>query len=82
VLYEYGLIISEFAILSPVETSQVVLGSLIPMDVPTQVAWHMRGCLRNGGSEEDVEYAKDITLTICGTLGWTLYNDIPTIPAA
>lgn len=51
---EYGAYMSETSILSPIETSMTTIASLLPMDVPTQVQWHMRGLLRNGGTEEQI----------------------------
>lgn len=69
--------ISEFKILNPVETSQVVLGSLIPLDVPLQVRWHMRGLIRNGGTEEQLKYAVDIATKICEAMEVNLKSDLP-----
>lgn len=51
---EYGTYMSETKILSPIETSMTTIASLLPMDVPAQVKWHMRGLLRNGGTEEQI----------------------------
>lgn len=45
---------SETKVLSPVATSMTTIASLLPMDVPTQVKWHMRGLLRNGGSKVEI----------------------------
>jgi len=75
---EYGLYLSDFSILSPVETSQIVLAGLIPYDVP-QVRGHMRGLLRNGGNEKDLEYVIDIALKIARGMGVSLKLQIPDI---
>jgi hypothetical protein len=75
---EYGLYLSDFSILSPVETSQIVLAGLIPYDVP-QVRGHMRGLLRNGGNEKDLEYVIDIALKIAKGMGVPLKLQIPDI---
>jgi hypothetical protein len=74
---EYGMYMSEFSILGPAETSQVVLGALLPLDVPVQVKWHMRGLIRNGGSEEQLKYAMDIVTRIVKELGVNLTSGIP-----
>jgi len=75
-LSEYGMHISEFSILGPVGTSQVVLGSLISLDVPTQVKWHMCGLIRNNGNKEQLKYAIDITTEICKVLEMPLKSEI------
>ena len=75
---EYGLYLSDFSILGPVETSQIVLAGLIPYDVP-QVRGHMRGLLRNGGNEKDLEYVIDISLSIAKAMGVPLRLQIPNI---
>lgn len=69
--------ISEFKIIGPVETSQIVLGSLIPLDVPIQVRWHMRGLRRNGGTTEELKYAVDIAKMISDAMGVTLKTKLP-----
>jgi hypothetical protein len=74
--------LSEFAILGPVETSQVVLAALLPLDVPIQVKWHMRGLIRNGGSQEQLQYAMDIALRICKDMGVQLQSGVPSLSAA
>lgn len=75
---EYGFYLSDFSILGPVETSQVVLAGLIPYDVP-QVRGHMRGLLRNGGNEKDLEYVIDIALAVAKAMGVPLKLQIPNI---
>jgi hypothetical protein len=79
---EYGMYLSEFSILNPVETSQVLLASLIPLDVPTQVKWHMRGLIRNGGTDEDIKYVVDIASQIYQAMGVTLRTELPSISVA
>jgi hypothetical protein len=79
---EYGMYMSEFAVLNPVETSQVTLGSLLPLDLPRQVTWHMRGLIRNGGTMDQLKYALDITSEICRELKVDLLAEIPPLSAA
>ncbi|GAB7356843.1 hypothetical protein MBLNU459_g7717t1 [Dothideomycetes sp. NU459] len=74
---EYGSYMSENAILSPIETSQVTLASLLPLDVPTQVKWHMRGLIRNGGTEEQVRYALEIAKDVVDAAEVSLKHDVP-----
>ena len=74
---EYGYCLADFGILSPVETSQCVVASLIPQDVATQIRWHTRGLVRNGGTETDLKYAVDITTMITDALGLKIAAPIP-----
>jgi hypothetical protein len=74
--------LSEFSILNSVETSQVLLASLIPLDVPTQVKWHMRGLIRNGGTDEDIKYVVDIASQIYQAMEVTLRTELPPISVA
>lgn len=68
---------SELSILSKIETSQITIGALLPLDVPTQVKWHMRGLVRVGGTEEQVRYALDIAKEILEAAQIVLRNPIP-----
>lgn len=76
---EYGMYLSETKLLSPVETSMTTIASLLPMDVPTQVKWHMRGLLRNGGSEAEVEYALELAKGAVDVSGLVLRGGIPEV---
>jgi alkylhydroperoxidase/carboxymuconolactone decarboxylase family protein YurZ len=58
---EFGSYLSETKILSPIETSMITIAALLPMDVPTQVKWHMRGLLRNDGNEAQIVEALQLT---------------------
>jgi hypothetical protein len=71
--------LAEMSILGPVETSQVVLGSLIPQDLPTQVRWHMRGFVRNGGNQEQMQYTVDIVNKICKEMDINIKTAIPSV---
>jgi hypothetical protein len=82
VIMEYGMYLSEFSILNPVETSQVLLASLIPLDVPTQVKWHMRGLIRNGGNDENLKYVVDIASQICRAMDVILRTELPPLSVA
>lgn len=68
---------SENTILSPIETSQITLAALLPLDVPTQVKWHMRGLIRNGGSVEQVQYALDIAAKVVDVAEVGLKHGVP-----
>jgi alkylhydroperoxidase/carboxymuconolactone decarboxylase family protein YurZ len=76
---EYGMYMSETKILSPIETSMTTIASLLPMDVPTQVRWHMRGLLRNNGTEEQILEALKVAKGAVDVSGVVLKGSIPEV---
>lgn len=77
VTYIYGYYQSDTSILDAITTSQLNIATLIPMDVTAEVAWHMRGTIRNGGTEDQLHVARDIALTVCGICEVELKNEMP-----
>jgi hypothetical protein len=77
VTYIYGYYQSDTSILDAITTSQLNIATLIPMDVTAEVAWHMRGTIRNGGTEEQLHAARDIALTVCDICEVQLKNEMP-----
>ncbi|KAH8176645.1 hypothetical protein LIA77_05063 [Sarocladium implicatum] len=73
----YGYYQAETSILDAVTTSQLNIATLIPMDVTAEVAWHTRGLIRNGGTEEQLNAAQDIALTVCAICEVQLKNEMP-----
>ncbi|KAM5351011.1 hypothetical protein ACJ41O_003734 [Fusarium nematophilum] len=66
VTYIYGYYQSDTAVLDAVTTSQLNIATLVPMDVAAEVGWHMRGTIRNGGTEEQLRAAWEIAVEVCG----------------
>lgn len=60
----YGQVLSYSDILSPRETSFVVLAALIPQDVNPQLKGHLQGALNNGATVDEVNAVRQITLRI------------------
>lgn len=60
-----------------ITTSQLNIASLVPMDVTAEVAWHMRGLIRNGGTEEQLRFALNTTMEICRITDVRLKNQMP-----
>ncbi|KAH7162098.1 hypothetical protein B0J13DRAFT_632930 [Dactylonectria estremocensis] len=77
VTYIYGYYQSDTSILDAITTSQLNIATLVPMDVAAEVAWHMRGTIRNGGTEHQLKAAYDIALAVCGLCEVTLKNEMP-----
>lgn len=73
----YGYYQSEVSIVDAVTTSQLNIATLIPMDVPGEVGWHMRGLMRNGGSEEQLEFALKVTMEVVAICEVRLKNEMP-----
>lgn len=77
VTYIYGYYQSDTSILDAVVTSQLNIATLVPMDVAAEVAWHMQGLIRNGGSEEQLNAAYGITTIVCEICEVDLKNKMP-----
>ena len=77
VTYIYGYYQSDTSILDAVATSLLNVATLVPMDVPAEVGWHMRGTIRNGGSEESLKVVCEITMKICEICEVGLKNEMP-----
>ncbi|KAF7544142.1 hypothetical protein G7Z17_g10185 [Cylindrodendrum hubeiense] len=74
VTYIYGYYQSDTSVLDSITTSQLNIATLVPMDVAAEVAWHMRGTIRNGGTEDQLKAAYDIALTAWDTHGRSGYQ--------
>lgn len=77
VTYIYGYYQSDTSILDAITTSQLNIATLVPMDVTAEVAWHMRGTIRNGGTEEQLKAAYDIAIEVCKICQVQLKNEMP-----
>ena len=77
VTYIYGYYQSDTSILDAITTSQLNIATLVPMDVTAEVAWHMRGVVRNGGTEEQLHAAYDIAIQVCNICDVQLKNQMP-----
>jgi hypothetical protein len=73
----YGYYQSDVSILGAITTSQLNIATLIPMDVTAEVAWHMRGLMRNGGTSEQLQFASDIAAEACRLCDVQLKNRMP-----
>jgi hypothetical protein len=73
----YGYYQSDISIIGAITTSQLNIATLIPMDVTAEVAWHMRGLMRNGGTSEQLTFASDIAAEACKICEVQLKNRMP-----
>ncbi|KAF7546421.1 hypothetical protein G7046_g9309 [Stylonectria norvegica] len=67
----YGYVLSNNSVLSPAETSFVLIASLIPQDVNPQLKGHLRGAMNGGASVEEVRAVRDVVIRICEASGMT-----------
>lgn len=65
----YGLLQSDVSIIDRVLTSQIAVAALVCMDSPEQVAWHVKGLLRNGGTREQAAMTVDTARRVCEVTG-------------
>jgi hypothetical protein len=77
VTYIYGYYQSDVSVIDAITTSQLNIATLVPMDVTSEVGWHMRGLMRNGGTEEQLKFAFDTTMEIVQICEVHLKNTMP-----
>lgn len=65
----YAPLLSFTKVLSPMETSLVVIACLIPQDVNPQLKGHLKGALNNGASAEEIESLRQMSMVICQWCG-------------
>ncbi|KAL1895245.1 hypothetical protein Sste5346_005391 [Sporothrix stenoceras] len=73
----YGYYQSDTSVLGPITTSQLNIATLVPMDVTAEVAWHMRGVIRNEGTRADLDYAFETAMAVCQVCDVRLKNTMP-----
>ncbi|EPY50672.1 fungal protein [Schizosaccharomyces cryophilus OY26] len=62
--YAYGKVLSFNEILSPLETSLMIIASLVPQDVNPQLRGHLKGALNHGATKEQVMGARNVSIAI------------------
>ncbi|KIL90548.1 hypothetical protein FAVG1_06281 [Fusarium avenaceum] len=65
----YGYVLSNTDVLTPAETSFVLIASLIPQDVNPQLKGHLRGALNGGATADEVRAVRDVVIKICEASG-------------
>ncbi|KAB5554913.1 hypothetical protein GE09DRAFT_1287368 [Coniochaeta sp. 2T2.1] len=75
----YGYYQSDLSILGAVETSMLNIASLMPMDVAEEVGWHLRGLVRNGGTESQARETVGLVRGVMEVTGVVLRNEMPLV---
>lgn len=77
--YVYGLYQSERSVLDDLMISQITIASLLTMDYPTQLGWHMRGWINLGGTKEQVKDVLETAKRIVEECEVSLKNPLPDV---
>ncbi|KAH9999087.1 hypothetical protein BJV77DRAFT_1058615 [Russula vinacea] len=75
----YGSVYGHTEILNQLETSYVLVGSLIAVDTPLQIAWHLDNARRGGSSLEQARAIRQIAIEASQSTGVTWKNDVPEV---
>ncbi|KIL68509.1 hypothetical protein M378DRAFT_8574 [Amanita muscaria Koide BX008] len=75
----YGLTYTLTDVLSPLETSYMLVASLITVDTPQQIIWHLANARRAGASLEEVRAVREIAMEVgrCAGIEWR--NEVPEV---
>jgi hypothetical protein len=66
-------------ILNQLETSYVLVGSLIAADTPRQINWHLENARRGGASLEQIRAVRQIAIYASQSAGVRWRNVVPEI---
>ncbi|KAF8497205.1 hypothetical protein F5888DRAFT_1701211 [Russula emetica] len=75
----YGLVYGYAEILDQLETSYILVGSLIAVDTPRQIGWHLENARRGGASLEQIRAVRQIAICVSQSAGVRWRNVIPEI---
>ncbi|KAF5100048.1 hypothetical protein D0Z03_000883 [Geotrichum reessii] len=72
----YDPLLSYTGVLSPKETSLVVIACLVPQDVNPQLKGHLKGALNNGATPEEVNSVREMAILISKWCGISWKNPV------
>ncbi|KAJ8699351.1 Dicer-like protein 1 [Pleurotus ostreatus] len=75
----YGLVYGHTSVLTPVETSYVLVASIIAADTPLQINWHLAGARRQGASLEEVKAIRQIAMESAALAGVSWRDGVPEV---
>ncbi|KAJ8522607.1 hypothetical protein ONZ45_g796 [Pleurotus djamor] len=75
----YGVVYGHHSVLSPIETSYVLVTSIIANDTPKQINWHLAGARRQGASLEEVKAVRQIAMEAAAFSGITWREGVPEV---
>ncbi|KAL0947584.1 hypothetical protein HGRIS_013673 [Hohenbuehelia grisea] len=75
----YGLTYGFTSLLSPLETSYVLVSALISVDAPRQIHWHIAGARRNGASLAEIKAVREIAIEASRHAGVGWKSGVPEV---
>ncbi|KAK4104799.1 hypothetical protein N658DRAFT_418033 [Parathielavia hyrcaniae] len=69
-----GYVLSNTSVLSPAETSFVMIAGLIHQDVNPQLKGHLRGALNGGATVEEVRAVRHVVVELCHLAGMKMLD--------
>ncbi|WBW71879.1 carboxymuconolactone decarboxylase-like protein, Pxp2 [Schizosaccharomyces osmophilus] len=77
--YAYGKVLSFNEVISPLETSLMIIASLVPQDVNPQLRGHLKGALNHGATKEQVMAARNISVAIAKDSGIVFRGEVESL---
>jgi hypothetical protein len=75
----YGFVYGYTEILNQLETSYVLVGTLIAVDTPRQITWHLDNARRGGASLEQARAVRQIAIVASQSAGVRWRNEVPEV---
>ncbi|KAI9456687.1 hypothetical protein BJY52DRAFT_1275449 [Lactarius psammicola] len=75
----YGSVYGHLDILNQLETSYVLVGTLIAADTPRQINWHLDNARRGGASLEQTRAVRQIAIEISQSVGVKWRDGVPEV---
>lgn len=76
---DWGLTYGFTDVLSPQETSYVLVAALVAGDTPLQINWHLDGARRNGATLEEVKSVREMAVEVALRAGIKWKDDVPEV---
>ncbi|KAI9446770.1 hypothetical protein H4582DRAFT_1908207 [Lactarius indigo] len=75
----YGSVYGHLDILNQLETSYVLVGTLIAADTPRQINWHLDNARRGGASLEQTQAVRQIAIEVSQSVGIRWREGVPEV---
>ncbi|KAG7086351.1 hypothetical protein E1B28_002312 [Marasmius oreades] len=73
----YGVVYGCHEILTPLEVSYTLVGTLIANDTPRQINWHLKGARRLGATVEEVKAVREMAMEVASLCGVKWKEGVP-----
>jgi hypothetical protein len=75
----YGAVYAFTEIVSAIETSYVMIASLIASDLPRQIEWHLAGARRGGATVEQIRAVRQMAMEVATRAGVGWKDEVPDV---